>query len=323
MSSQPKILAAAILLSLAPLAGAQVATGTTGTTITPPPTTTSASVPANRLAGLFAGFFGSRENALAAVNALRTGSAITIVTTPPCPAPCTTPPTGTETTIDNATRPMGWGNVRHTLALAQYSLAQAGITKPTPEQIAAALNGGTVTTDAGKTVELNGILTMRAGGMGWGQIAKAEGTSMGRVNQSIKPFKADTTPTTTTSTTTAAAPPAPKHLGITTGAGVSSGVVTAGGGHGTGHASKHAQSGRGIVTGTGGSVGAGVSTGGGHGGGHGNGHAHGQGHAAGTGVTTAANTAASTTITTAHGGGNGHGMATARNGNGNGKGGGK
>src|SRR4051812_9431335 len=152
--SRNKMLVAAVLLAVVPVAAAQTTPPPTAptppTTTTPPPptttTTTTTSVPANRLAGLFTGFLGSRENALSVVNALRSGTTATLTTTPTCAAPCTKPPTGTSTTIEVPTKPMGWGNVRHALALAQYSLAQAGITNPTPAQLAAALNGGTVTT---------------------------------------------------------------------------------------------------------------------------------------------------------------------------------
>ena len=314
MSRQPKILAFAVLLSFAPLAAAEGTPGTPGTNTTPTTTTRTSSVPANRLADLFAKFFGSRENSLAVVNALRTGSAITLVTTPPCPAPCTKPPAGVETSIDVATKPMGWGNVRHALALTQYSLAQAGITNPTPEQIAAALNGGTVKTGTGKTVELNGILTQRASGMGWGQIAKAEGTTMGKVNH----FKVATVPPTAT---TASAPGAPRNA-LTASAAPSYGVSTAA----DGGSAKLSQPGRGIVTGNGGGVATGVASGNGHGkatvGGNGNGNGAGHGQSAGVGVTTATNAAASTTITTAQAGGSGNGNGKGNgNANGNGKGG--
>ena len=40
---------------------------------------------------------------------------------------------------------MGYGNVNIALRLAQASLAEHGIRNPTPEQLKAALNGGTVT----------------------------------------------------------------------------------------------------------------------------------------------------------------------------------
>src|SRR5512143_2695796 len=47
------------------------------------------------------------------------------------------------------TKPMGWGNVSHALALAQFALAQQGITSPTGDQLQAALIGGDITTADG------------------------------------------------------------------------------------------------------------------------------------------------------------------------------
>jgi hypothetical protein len=330
MNRKPRLIVASILLALAPLAVAQT---TPPPAPTPPPTTTpppaptptpvtTSSVPENRLADRFAAFFGSRENALAAVHALRTGTSATLVSTTPCATPCATPLPVTTTTLDVPTKPMGWGNVRHSLALAQFSLSQQGITNPTPQQITAALNGGTVTSGTGSTVELKGILTQRSGGMGWGQIAHAEGTTMGKVNHGLKPFNAVTTPPAPTPTPTPL-PTTPKTT-ITTAAGTtsgskvsagkaSSGIVTAGGG-----SAMASTAGRGIVTGNGGGV---VASATGKGGGNANGHVHAGGASAGVGITTASNTAASTTVTTAQNaqasnrGGNGNG-----NGNGNGKG---
>jgi hypothetical protein len=81
---------------------------------------------------------------------------------------------------------MGWGNVSHALALAQYSLTHAGITQPTAADLQAALIGGKITTSDGKIVQLDGVLTQRASGMGWGQIARSEGTTMGAVNHGLK-----------------------------------------------------------------------------------------------------------------------------------------
>lgn len=321
MNRKPRLIVATILFALAPLAVAQTTppptpppTTTPPPAPTPPPVTIN-SVPENRLVNLFTGFLGSRENALAVVHALRTGTPATLVSTTPCATPCTTPPPVATTTLDVPTKPMGWGNVRHSLALAQFSLAQQGITNPTPQQIAAALNGGTVTSGTGKPVELKGILTMRSGGMGWGQIAHAEGTTMGKVNHSLKPFNAVTTPPAPTPTpiTTAAGPTSGSK--VATAGKASPGIVTAGGG-GSATAST---AGRGIVTGNGGGV---VASAGGKGGGNAYGHANAGSASTGAGITTAGNTAASTTVTTAQnshvskGGGNANG-----NGNGKGKGG--
>jgi hypothetical protein len=65
---------------------------------------------------------------------------------------------------------MGFGNVRHALTLSRAELRAAGIANPTPQQIEAAMMGGTVTTADGRTVQLKGVLQLRSQGMGWGQI---------------------------------------------------------------------------------------------------------------------------------------------------------
>jgi hypothetical protein len=61
--------------------------------------------------------------------------------------------------------------------LAKQQLGTMGITEPTPQQLQAALTGGSVTTTATTatgtptttTTELDGILTMLSQNMGWGQ----------------------------------------------------------------------------------------------------------------------------------------------------------
>jgi hypothetical protein len=82
----------------------------------------------------------------------------------------------------------GYGNVFITLALAQASLKQAGITEPTLSDLAVALNGGTIDVD-GTSTEFQGVLTMRAAGMGWGQIAKENGFRLGYVISALKSGK--------------------------------------------------------------------------------------------------------------------------------------
>src|SRR5690242_13149491 len=81
---------------------------------------------ANRVAAPFSYFAGSPENAVAPANALRTGTTanLSFTTTPTDPNSQTTT---TTADITVPTRPMGWGNVSHALALASYSLRQAGI----------------------------------------------------------------------------------------------------------------------------------------------------------------------------------------------------
>jgi hypothetical protein len=92
-------------------------------------------------------------------------------TTPPAPTlerVAFTPPTGN----------MGLGNVDIALAFATAQLTEAGVTSPAPADVKAALMGGQVTgqvTGKNSAVTLPGVLTLRAGGMGWGQIANQLG----------------------------------------------------------------------------------------------------------------------------------------------------
>jgi hypothetical protein len=86
---------------------------------------------AEKLAAEFAPLAGTRELALALVNALRDGSLA---------------PTG----------PMGWMDVKISLVLVQESLLRVGTAQPSSEELYTALMH---------------VLGMRAGGMGWGRIA--------------------------------------------------------------------------------------------------------------------------------------------------------
>jgi hypothetical protein len=81
------------------------------------------------------------------------------------------------------TAKMGYGNVDIALSLAKATLADHGINQPTPEDIVAALNGGTTKTG---NIELTGILELRAKGMGWGQIAQANGFKLGELMRNEK-----------------------------------------------------------------------------------------------------------------------------------------
>ena len=127
-----------------------------------------------KIAGDFESFAGSNENATALVTGLRNGSEITL-TQQGEPSATFTPPT----------KPMGYGNVSTSLSLAKYQLAQQGIINPILEQFKIALNGGTIAVD-GNTVDYQGVLQMRADGMGWGQIAQQLGTKLGPVVSGIK-----------------------------------------------------------------------------------------------------------------------------------------
>lgn len=183
-----------------------------------------------RIAADFQSFAGSKENATALVTGLRKGSEITLTRTGE-PSATFTPPT----------KPMGYGNVSTSLALAKYQLAQQGITNPTPEQLKIALNGGTITVD-GKTVEYKGILQMRADGMGWGRIAQQLGTKLGPVVSGIKAQNARL-----------ASLPAAKQATTTTGAAKSSGAAADSTPSSAGTRGSSA-SGKGIVTASGASA---------------------------------------------------------------------
>jgi hypothetical protein len=155
-----------------------------------------------KISGTFNSFLGSDSNAV--VTGLRNGTPITLTRTtlPVTPGGA---PTLTTTVITPPTSQMGHGNVFTSLALAKQQLGQLGISQPTPEQLQAALIGGTVTTGAGATAtttQLQGVLTMRSQGMGWGQIAQQQGTKLGPVISGLKSANKQVTTTNASSTGT-------------------------------------------------------------------------------------------------------------------------
>lgn len=178
MNTKQLALACAIALStvMAVPAFAQTDSGSTDTS-----TSTSSTTEATRLSTEFSTFAGSDANATALVNGLRDGTAITLDETVTNTDGTTST---TQVTIQPATGPLGYGNVRIALSLAEASLAQQGITDPTADELAAALNGGTLTLADGTTVDLNGVLADRAAGQGWGQIANAMGFKLGDLMRS-------------------------------------------------------------------------------------------------------------------------------------------
>jgi len=143
-----------------------------------------------KIAGDFSSFLGSDSNAV--VTGLRNGTPITLTrtTTVPSTTPGGLPTTTTTTTvITPPTSQMGHGNVYTSLALAKYKLSTMGITEPTPQQLQAALTGGTITqtTATGTTTTtMQGILTMRSQNMGWGKIAQELCTKLGPVIRGMK-----------------------------------------------------------------------------------------------------------------------------------------
>ena len=123
----------------------------------------------DRLVDKFSRFAGSRSNAESLVNGLRNDTEVKLAS-----------PQGPASFTPKTDR-MGFGNVNIALTLAKATLAEQGIHRPTPQQIEAALNGGTITTKSGERVRLPGILKQRASGMGWGKIAQANGFKLGEL----------------------------------------------------------------------------------------------------------------------------------------------
>jgi hypothetical protein len=119
-----------------------------------------------RIGDQYVSFAGSSANLESLAAGLRHGSSVTL--------------TEGTTSVDflPPTPPMGYGNVTRALDLARRQLSAAGITNPTPEQLRAAMMGGTVSTANGD-VTLQGVLRLRSQGMGWGQIAHAVGVHPG------------------------------------------------------------------------------------------------------------------------------------------------
>ncbi|MFC5300833.1 hypothetical protein [Azospira restricta] len=260
------------LIGAAGLAAAQTPPPPPETTTSPAPAT--AATPTGKLVSTFSGFAGSEENAASLVNGLRTGSAITLTGSSTGTGGTTV---GETTTFTSPTKPMGYGNIRIAMSLAEAQLASQGITNPTPTQLQGALMGTTTGTGADATTT-QGILQMRASGMGWGQIANSMGFKLGPVMSGKQTFTeavAAGSTTTAAGTTAAGATSARGKSGVTTAGGSSAGkggVTTAGGSSagkggvatagGGGNAYGHGKSS--VVTAAGGG-GGGVASGLGHG----------------------------------------------------------
>lgn len=133
------------------------------------------SEPSARIETQFSDFSGSEDNVESLVQGLRTGSTVTL-----------TAEDGSTLTFDVPTSTLGNGGVAISLGLAQQSLADYGITDPTPQELQAALVGGTVTTADGSQAQLAGVLTLRDAGMGWGKIAQTYGVKLGSVVSAIE-----------------------------------------------------------------------------------------------------------------------------------------
>jgi hypothetical protein len=171
-------------------------------------TTSASSTPATNISNDYS-YFLKNVNSQQVVNDLRNGQWSTTTIDPNTKLT-------TTSTEPLPTGKMGFGNVKISLALAQESLRQQGILQPTSEQLHTALVGGQMVPGDPATTT-NGILQMRAEGMGWGQIAQKYDVKLGQLMSGKQP--ASTATTTTTSTTTTS-------KGITTANGKSSTTVT-------------------------------------------------------------------------------------------------
>lgn len=181
-------------------------------------------------------FAGSQENLQSLATGLRNGTEITLTGG------------GTKTTFDVPTRPMGYGNVTRSLDLASRQLASYGITDPTPSEIQAALVGGTITTANGP-VTLDGVLTLRSQGMGWGKIAHTIGVFPSGNASATGASNARSFVST--------------PLGTTTGGAAASGITTAAGGRVTGQGNAYGRDDApGVQTAAGASAGASTAAGG-------------------------------------------------------------
>lgn len=256
----------------------------------------------NKISGDFNSFLGADSKTV--VTGLRSGTPFTLTSTTTTPS--TTPgglpvTTTTNTVITPPTGQMGFGNVYISVALAKQQLSTLGITQPTPQQLQAALTGGTITqttgtgaTAATTTTDLQGVLTMRSQNMGWGQIAQKLGFKLGPVISGMKSANHSLASSAAASSkgsgvTNASGqsgasdsgivsgsgkPHGNSGQGIANGKGSSDGIVTA---SGKGNGNAYGLNRSGIVTGSGSSAGA---NGGivGAGGSNSNGAANGKGH---------------------------------------------
>lgn len=137
----------------------------------------------DRIAAEFSIFAGSPDNAHCLVTGLRQGKEVVLT------ASSDRAEDGPSAVFTPPTRPMDGENVRIALALAQEQLIRLGITHPTVTQIKAALAGGTVTSGSGRstaTTTLQGVLAMRALGIGWVQIASTMGAKLSHVMAGLK-----------------------------------------------------------------------------------------------------------------------------------------
>lgn len=156
---------------------------------TPPSTptvedTSNTPMSSTRLVASYTSLAGSATNASALVRGMQTGSSVTLSSGTASGSP------EASTTFTPATSKLGLGEVNVALSLAKAELTKAGISNPTPAQLQAALNGGSITAADGSTLAMSGVLAQRSAGMGWGQIANTMGVKMGALVSASKSAQA-------------------------------------------------------------------------------------------------------------------------------------
>lgn len=112
-------------------------------------------------------FTGMRENAEALVEGLRLGSEIVLLE-----------PDSMSVRYQAPCGPIGYGNVSIALALARTSLSVQGIAEPSMRQLVQSLAGGELEI-GNRTVAVEGVLSLRASGLSWGDVAEQLGFSLG------------------------------------------------------------------------------------------------------------------------------------------------
>lgn len=127
-----------------------------------PPAHSAEHASTQRLIAEFTPWVGSRDETRDLVLALRTGRA-SAETGPASLAP--------------VTGPLGYGEVRLALKMAQGVLQQQGVPYPSPDQLRVALHGGGLNTAQGEVV-VPGVLTQKMLGSSWATLARAYGVSV-------------------------------------------------------------------------------------------------------------------------------------------------
>ncbi len=163
------LVAMGVAMPLAALA--QTTTTTTSTTTTTTASTddksvsTQANMSTSGLVSKYTTLAGSTSNSTSLIDGLRNGTAVTL-----------TAKDGTKTTFTPPTGKMGNGEINIALSLAEKLMA-----KDSTLTLQSALTG------------TNGVLTMRASGEGWGQIANSLGYKVGDLVRSSKATAAQDT----------------------------------------------------------------------------------------------------------------------------------